>query len=298
MNDIAATKTFSEDTAISGSHLKTIFQVFLVVVCTSSLMAGTVWGMKKWLLKNFNVRAAELTKRVQGQSQEYVDNHIQALSSFAPVFQNTETPTQEQFSTQAASIMSQNSGFTSINMINRDFIIDYVYPLELNRTALHMDIKSRFDVLPVAHRAVSQHEMTSTDIIDLVQGGRGIILFQPIYKDNRWIALVEGVFKIDDFTTNFIGKYLLSAHDYTVIDETNGQEIYTSLPPTSYERATPYDTYFTLKVADRTWWVILHPQSPPIQVFPIAGVLLLELAGGALILFLTLRNKTALPANA
>jgi len=90
------------------------------------------------------------------------------------------------------------------------------------------------------------------------------------------------VFKIDDFTTSILEKDLGEDYHYTVIDETNGKEVYTSLPPSAYERSTPYDTYFTLRLGDRTWWIILHPKSPPMVLLPLVVVLVLELGLAAL----------------
>jgi sensor domain CHASE-containing protein len=249
---------------------------------TSAVMAASVWFIKRESQRNFNARSARFTQLAQTQTQESVDASQKALARIAQTMGAASKPDKEQFKDLAAETLRQHPGFAALNYVNGDFVVEEVYPFAANRTALNLDLKSRFDVLPVAHRAITHRQPSVTDLIDLVQGGKGFLLYAPIFRDDRWAGFVEAAFKINDFAATFLDKALAADHDYTVIDETNGKEVHTSLLPTAYERSTPFDTYFTLRVADRTWWVILHPKSPPMVLLPMVFVLLLELCLGGL----------------
>lgn len=262
---------------------------------TAALMAASVWFIKRESQRNYNARSARFTQLTQTQTQESVDQNLKALARLTQTI-GVAGADKEQFKDLAAESLRQHPGFAALNYVNGDFIVEEVYPFAANRTALNLDLKSRFDVLPVAHRAITRRETSATDLIDLVQGGKGFLLYAPIFRDDRWSGFVEAAFKINDFTAAFLDKGLADDYNYTIIDETNGKEVYTSLLPTAYERSTPFDTYFTLRLADRTWWVILHPKSPPMVLLPLVFVLMLELCLGGLGFFwLWRRNEASSP---
>lgn len=263
----------------------------LVAAVTFTLMGGSVWIVKKVTEKRFNLQSARLTQWVRSHSQEFIDGHLQGMNAMSGMFVASPEVSPEQFESAAAEVMRKNNGFLALNYVNRDMVVERVYPLAENRTALNLDLKSRFDVLPVAHRAIAERRITTTDLIDLVQGGKGILLYAPVVREERWGGLIEGVLKVDDFCQAFLEKRVGPDYDYTLIDETTGREVYTSLLPTAYERSTPYDTYFTLKLGDRSWWVILHPRSPPFVLLPVVFILVLELCLGALVLYSLWRNE-------
>ncbi|HRY30164.1 MAG TPA: CHASE domain-containing protein [Elusimicrobiota bacterium] len=264
-----------------------------LLALTASLMAASVWFVKKESLRSFSARSAKLTHWVQTNSQEIIDQHLQGLATIAQPFAAGAADAPAHFQPSAADILKKCPAFTAINHINQDFIIDDVHPLAANRNALRLDIKSRFDVLPVAHRAITHRKTSVTDFIDLVQGGKGVILYEPIVREERWAGFIEGVFRLNDFNALFLEKFAGPDYNFTIIDETNGREIYTSLPSAAVERSTPFDTYFTMRLGDRTWWVILHPKSPPLILLPLVFVLLLEICLGAFGLYWLWKSEHA-----
>ncbi|MBK8576501.1 MAG: hypothetical protein IPN90_12790 [Elusimicrobia bacterium] len=52
-----------------------------------------------------------------------------------------------------------------------------------------------------------------------------------------------------------------------------------------------YDSFFRLAMADRTWWVLLHPHAPPPTLAIVVAVLSAEGILGTLIYFLWRRRK-------
>jgi sensor domain CHASE-containing protein len=279
-----------------------LLRACLTAAITFGAMGTTVWGLKKFAERRYTEQSTRLTQWVRTHAQEFIDRHIQGMTALTVLYAGSPDVTPEEFDAAAAEVMRKNDGFLALNYVNRDLVVENVHPLAGNRMARGLDLKSRFDVLPVAHRAVAEQRITTTDLVDLVQGGKGILLFAPIVRDARWAGLIEGVLKMDDFCRAFLEERIGPEHDYTIIDETTGQEVYTSLLPTSYERSTPYDTYLTLKLGDRSWWVILHPRSPPLVLLPLVIILTLELCLGVAVMYFFWQREEAgqdgLPADA
>lgn len=62
-----------------------------------------------------------------------------------------------------------------------DLIVRLVYPYEPNKDAIGLDYRKRPDQLPEVMRAIESGSVTITGPVDPVQGGRGLILRQPVY---------------------------------------------------------------------------------------------------------------------
>jgi CHASE1-domain containing sensor protein len=263
---------------------------------TALFMAASVWFIKRESQRNFSARSSRFTQWAQTKTQEAMDQHVKGLTTLAQTLAGSAAVDKNEFKDRAADVLRQDRAFAALNYINGNFVVEEVYPYAGNRMALGLDLKSRFDVLPVAHRAITTHDPAVTELIDLVQGGKGILVYAPVYRDDRWSGFVEGAFKITDFTSAFLDPQLGDEYNFTIIDESNGHEVFTSLLPTAYERSTPFDTYFTLRIADRTWWIILHPKSPPMVLLPMVFVLLLELCLGALIFYWLWKRGEGAPA--
>jgi sensor domain CHASE-containing protein len=267
-----------------------------LAAATFALMGSSVWVIKREALQRYNARASQVTQKLQTETQDFVDRHIRGLDDVAALYAAGTPVTKDRYKEVASDVLKRNPGYSSVNYVNRDFIVEEIFPYGPNRTALNLDIKSRFDVLPVAHRAITHRKPATTDLIDLVQGGQGLLILSPVFQGDRWAGLVEGVFKVGDFTQTLLEKPVGKSYHYTVLDETSGREIFTSLLPTAYQRSTPYDTYFTLRLGDRTLWVILHPKSPPFILLPLIVVLALELCLGGLGFYLLWRSPGTEPA--
>lgn len=82
---------------------------------------------------------------------------------------------------------------------------------------------------------------------------------------------------------DLIGPALGRDFRYSIIDERQGREIFTTLSREDRTLTPAYDAFFTLSLADRTWWVLLHPQAPPPTLAIVVGALSAEAILGALV---------------
>ncbi len=177
----------------------------LMALGLAALMSVSVWFVKRESQNAFNLRSAQLTQWLQSNAQSALDQHLEGLvqlSGLCGSVPPAELP--DQFKGGAAEALRKNPAFSAFNYVNNDFVVEDVYPPAINRSALRLDLKSRFDVLPVAHRALSQRQTAATDLVDLVQGGRGVLFYTPIVRGDRWGGFVEGVMKLEDFNAVYL----------------------------------------------------------------------------------------------
>jgi hypothetical protein len=67
-------------------------------------------------------------------------------------------------------------------------------------------------------------------------------------------------------------------HDLSLMDESSVRPFYETAARQDDPFRGAYDSFFTLRFADRRWWGVLHPQSPPTVLGPLVGVMFLEMA--------------------
>lgn len=251
-----------------------------VSCATCALMIGTILHLKKTVSSSYRLYTEKITRSTQEHVQDTIDSHSQGLKNITRLYASLPKVTDAEFKTSAVSVLNNNAGLVAVNFVDRDFIVKQVYPYAPGQSTIGLNLKTRLDVLSAANKAINTKDITATNLIDLAQGGKGIHLYSPIFRENRWMGFIEGTLKMLHFSQFCLEKAIDAHFRFTVIDETSGREIHTTLQPQS-RHSFMYDTYFTIRVGDRLWWIILHSLTPPLILVPIILLLMLELIIGA-----------------
>ena len=69
--------------------------------------------------------------------------------------------------------------------ISPGLVVKYVYPIEGNTSVLGVDLSTMDRMMPAINRAIETRKPTITNVIELVQGGPGMILRIPIFLNDR-----------------------------------------------------------------------------------------------------------------
>lgn len=117
-----------------------------------------------------------------------IENHLNTMRRFTRIWQlQSAPPSYQQWSDQAASYQHDFTYLINIAFISPDSGIRHVYPLtEINLTNLGLRL---FDVQPEGRSALEpalrKKREGSTDIIELLQGGLGVVHYFPIINAER-----------------------------------------------------------------------------------------------------------------
>ena len=101
---------------------------------------------------------------------------------------------------RAGALLPLYTGIQALNFIDTDSIIRVVYPVEPNRAALDANLKSNPNksVRGALERAGEKGSLARTDIIELLQGGKGFALYQPLIGvAGQPLGFVNGVFRVE-----------------------------------------------------------------------------------------------------
>lgn len=133
------------------------------------------------LHRQVEARAWQATTRLSHE----IDNHLNTMRRFASIWQlQTAPPNHQQWTDQAASYHQDFRYLINIAFISPDSGIRHVYPFtETNLINIGLRL---FDVQPEGRSALEPaltgQQEGNTDIIELLQGGPGIVHYFPVFN--------------------------------------------------------------------------------------------------------------------
>jgi len=105
-------------------------------------------------------------------------------------------PDGERFDAYAAQVLDEAPAILALQRVNAELVIDHIYPLTGNEEALGLDLMTR-PAAPFVERAVEERRLTISDPTALVQGPLAVVARAPLYRDGRFLGLVQGVFEVE-----------------------------------------------------------------------------------------------------
>lgn len=260
----------------------------LAAGATAAVMAASVLAVKDSVTSSHRLRVAALTEKAKAGLQQAADDHLQSLKDLSRGLESAPPATYDDYREIAVRAAVRAPAFAAMNYIDHRFVETFLYPYGVNRSLEGLDLKTRHDALPAAHRAVSERRPAATDLVPLAQGGEGFLAYTPVRRRDRWEGLVEGALDRDAFASRYVVPTVPPRHDVSLLSETNDKPFFQTGRPTL--RFGPQDFYFTVRFADRRWWAVLRPQSPPSPLWPLTLLLAAELALGSFIVWRLLKT--------
>jgi len=254
-------------------------------------MGVTARYLKNAVNNAFFLRSAGVSQQARTDLQEYLDRQSENLGQFADQMGRSPTLEESTFREKAVRFLREAPVFPAVAFLNDQFHREWVFPFAASRGVRGTVLKGPSDPMGAAKRAIKTGQPAASGVVDLIQGEKGVQLYAPVFQGSLWQGLVEGPIRVGQLAMNLIGPALGQDFRYSIIDERQGREIFTTLSPKDRNGTPAYDAFFTLSLADRTWWVVLHPPSPPPTLAIVVGALSAEGILGALIYILWRRRQ-------
>lgn len=188
-----------------------------------------------------------------------------------------------------------------------DLVVRYVYPLEPNRDAIGLDYSASAEQLPEVIAAIENNAATVVGPVDLVQGGRALIIRQPVYTSRNALTaqrelwgIVSIVLDYDNFwastgMTDLSDEYRLFVT--SDLDDDGVERPIFGQPEVRYERPVeltfdfPSGQWKILAVPATGWPT--HPPQVARSRLIMGAIALLILAAAATISFLAISHQQA-----
>ena len=215
---------------------------------------------------------AEHTKGLSEQAayrlQDAINIRFEILKVMSERWVAVEDWSYERYSQYASLLYSSFPGFQAINWINPQGIIEWVYPIDSNLSALNKDLHNHDEsnVREVFGRVEQNRAFGCTDIIELYQTGQGFAVYYPlILKDGTLQGYLNGVFRIKPLVEACLPQGISDKSVFGIFDQ--DELIYINISEgqdTNFLNRIEYlqqkELYgATLAFCDKQWTVIVFP---------------------------------------
>lgn len=181
--------------------------------------------------------------------------HIDAIDRMASRQAATAIMEERLWREDARHYLDDFDVYQAIEWIDRNFIIRWLEPLDGNRSAIGFNVAFSEARRTALENAVTEGVMDTTGIIELEQGGTGLVIYAPIGagEDNR--GFIAGVFRMESLATLLLTDRVRQQFHVDIVE--NGRPAY-RLSPDAPVRSQ-YSHTVTIPLANVTWELTLTP---------------------------------------
>src|SRR5690554_825689 len=226
-----------------------IFLVFLVTA--AGLRYGLIHQYTGQIQANLENEARNMASNLEWE----FTGHAGALRRMANRFAaDPETPESE-WREDARNYLEDFPIYTVIEWVDRDYFIRWLEPFSLNETALGFNVafnEQRKQTLEVA-QASGNYDIS--DVLELRQGGEGIVIYAPVGTGPDNNGFIAGVFRME-----ILARELLATREqaaFRIVLSSNGDPVYTLHALQSASQSLSYTVPINLPTLD--WQLTLEP---------------------------------------
>ena len=175
-----------------------------------------------------------------------------------------------------------------------DFRIQWVVPLEGNEAAVGLNLMSLAYVAPGIRTAVERRDMYITGAINLVQGGKGVVAYNPLFRDGAFEGLMIGVFSLEDTLLAVIPAIDRTRYRLTLVEN---DETVLSIGAAPEELAGYGTGVAQMRYRDLNWSIIAEPTRALAGTVQPGALFAVWLTGAALTALAAFATAAALSAR-
>ncbi|GMR19448.1 MAG: hypothetical protein BMS9Abin36_0043 [Gammaproteobacteria bacterium] len=251
----------------------------LAVILWQSLLARERFQLQQ----NIERQCTHLARMIE----ETIESEILAIMRMARRWEHQGGTPQALWKTDAARYIEHNPGLQALSWVDPSMYVRWIEPLQGNEAAKDLYLPFEPRRAQALETARLKRVTTATRNIELVQGGTAIIVYVPLYIDDRFDGFIGGVFRIDKLLAPIVTS--LARKDFRLELFEGNEEIYRRVEPGAvYEPSLSQEQTFGIVNLD--WRLRLQPSQallaelgsplPPIALM--AGLLMALLLGLAM----------------
>ena len=163
----------------TGKKIEAIL-IFLTVILLGSVLGGLLNSNQK---KEEQLRAGYTAESAIAQIESQLNRYLTQSELIKRIVETGHEVTDEEFS-KLSSLMADTDGVVEAYEIAKDGIVTQAFPYLKNEEAVGINMLIHPERKEEANRAKETGEYTIAGPFELVQGGTGMLLFDPIYTSS------------------------------------------------------------------------------------------------------------------
>ncbi|WP_434049856.1 bifunctional diguanylate cyclase/phosphodiesterase [Marinobacter salarius] len=182
-----------------------IFLVFLGVAL------GLQYGIEKQdrtqIQANLDNEASSMANRLE---REFLV-HVDAITRMAQRFEAAPETDREIWEKDAYNYLADFGVYQAIEWIDRNYVIRWMVPYDGNEDAIGYNVAFSPERLASLQQAQATGNLDISGVIDLKQGGKGMVIYAPIFSGDANNGFIAGVFRMETLTKHLLTSRTLES---------------------------------------------------------------------------------------
>lgn len=208
---------------------------------------------------------AQMKQMIQLESSTVKDvvaaelkTQIDALERMAKRWESRGGTPKREWEFDAQSLVKDYKSYQAIEWVDPSFHVRWVVPLAGNEAAQNLNVArdSRRRIALEASR--DRHEVIATRSINLVQGGKGFLVYVPIFQGKDFQGFIVGVFRAQKLFDAILKAKENVTQDYSIVVFEGENEIYSRNIVTG-EQKKEWVESTKINLYGINWWIRVQP---------------------------------------
>ncbi len=169
---------FMQKVDYKGTKLQTV----IVFIVTFSIIMACVYFLSNYQEKQERLKAKYTAESTLHRVEEQLNQYVVESDLIKKLVESGHEVTEKEFDA-LSKYMQDDMGVIEAHELAKDGVVSQVYPLKGNEEALGLDMLNNPKRKKEARLAKRTGEYTIAGPFELVQGGTGALLFNPIYME-------------------------------------------------------------------------------------------------------------------
>ncbi|MDI9243923.1 EAL domain-containing protein [Marinobacter sp. CHS3-4] len=168
-----------------------IFLVFL------GLATGLQYGIKKQDRSNLQENLDSQARLVAQRLEQNFLIHVEAIERMAQRMAEDPSTSQEHWSADARNYLEDFGVYQAIEWIDANYAIQWLEPMTGNEGVIGFNVAFSPERAAALKRSQQTGNLDISGVIDLKQGGKGLVIYAPVSSGSENNGFIAGVFKMD-----------------------------------------------------------------------------------------------------
>lgn len=199
---------------------------------------------------------------IKQQVELEINSRILTIEQMANRWTNHEHGTPyEEWKADADRFIRDYAAYQAVEWADPDFVIRWVTPAAGNEAAVGLNLKTYTDRRRAIEFAKANRVTVLTRKHTLSQGGNGIIIYSPIFRDDKFQGFIIGVFRTDELFRSIIPAAFFNGYGLDVKD--GDETIFTHGEPAS-QTQDQLAQFRQIKTHTAEWRAKIYPNEKTI----------------------------------
>ncbi|WP_051560555.1 ATP-binding protein [Marinobacterium jannaschii] len=259
-----------------------LYNIVSGVVLTVSLLV--LWqALSSWENQRIKEVIRNEADAARSVTDQFLASEVAALERMSQRLSYQGQINQKQWERDAESYIEDMSVFQAIEWVDSSFHIRWVVPLEGNESAMNLNLASDPRRAAGFRQALQENGISVTRTVELVQGGRGFLVYSPVMQELELKGFVLGIVKVDQLMSRLIGFRDYDERFYITVSD--GDEVIWKNYSTPEAESIAISQMVVLPLANVAWQAEFIPRKQFVEEL-VSSLPLMVLGAGGLLIFL------------